>query len=420
MQKPGRKHVFAARGSRRAQKLEDRAVAEQVEILGIWVGWIAETVACLSGAAPAIVQARQPSFVVGDGPLLAVPAVGDALVVDQQRDKQDDGDGKQPEIPPGQECTGHGDRQPIVSDNPERPFVCGYSLFSRCKALFVFGAQTIRVTAGEFRRITCMKPQSLILLLLSAGSFAHAQMVDNTQPQMTCRDHSNGENASHCEIKETTIAASSRLTVDGNKNGGVSVRGWSQNQILVRAQIQTNAPTDAEAAGMVSQIVVSTTGGQIQASGPDFGSNHGWAVSYEIFVPHQTDLSVTAHNGGVSITDIRGNVQFDTVNGGVSLKRLAGTVHGETKNGGVNIELMGDRWDGGELNAKTTNGGVSLKVPANYNARFEASTVNGGISMDFPVVVNGKIGRDLATNIGAGGSLIHVTTTNGGVSVKRI
>ena len=81
---------------------------------------------------------------------------------------------------------------------------------------------------------------------------------------------------------------------------------------------------------------------------------------------------------------------------------------------------MGDRWDGGELNAKTTNGGVSLKVPDNYNARFEASTVNGGISMDFPVVVSGKIGRELATNIGAGGSLIHVTTTNGGVSVKRI
>jgi DUF4097 and DUF4098 domain-containing protein YvlB len=142
-------------------------------------------------------------------------------------------------------------------------------------------------------------------------------------------------------------------------------------------------------------------------------------VSYEIFVPHRTGLTLNTVNGGISIADVEGEIQFETTNGGVSLKRLAGNVKGLTKNGGLNIELMGNQWQGGELDTKTSNGGIVLTVPENYNARLETSTVNGSVRMDVPVMVTGKIGKQVAANLGNGGPVIRAVTTNGGIVVKR-
>ena len=189
--------------------------------------------------------------------------------------------------------------------------------------------------------------------------------------------------------------------------------------MLVRAQIQTSAPTLNEAGALSQQIKISMAGGQISSSGPQSDSDRSWAVSYEIFVPQQTALSLKAHNGGIAISDVRGVIEFDTVNGGTKLNRLAGTVRGKTVNGGLSVELTGDRWDGTEFDATTTNGGVNLLIPANYSARLETATVNGHIKIDFPVTVSGRINCELSVNLGNGGPLVRAVTTNGGVNVKR-
>jgi DUF4097 and DUF4098 domain-containing protein YvlB len=142
-------------------------------------------------------------------------------------------------------------------------------------------------------------------------------------------------------------------------------------------------------------------------------------VSYEIFVPQQTDLSAKTHNGGIRISDVRGRIEFEALNGGISLARLAGSVHGRTTNGGVHIDLAGNHWDGEGLEAASTNGGVTMNVPANYSARLEAATTNGGLHVDFPVKVQGEVGRHLSLTLGAGGALVRATTTNGGVTIRR-
>jgi len=266
-----------------------------------------------------------------------------------------------------------------------------------------------------------MRLTIIAMAALSAGLTAQAQMQDNSERSLSCDRQDRGRNdrsVNYCEMKEQSLAATGQLTVDGGANGGVSVKGWLRNDVLVRMQIQTNAPSYEEARGLAGQVFVST-GGQIRASGPPTDRDRNWSVSYEVFVPQRTDLNLKVHNGGVAIADIRGNLQFDAVNGGASLKRLAGTVKGHTVNGGLSVELTGDRWDGTEFDAATTNGGVSMSIPANYSARLETSTVNGNVNLDFPVTVTGKIGRELTLNLGNGGPLVRAVTTNGGVSIKR-
>jgi DUF4097 and DUF4098 domain-containing protein YvlB len=237
---------------------------------------------------------------------------------------------------------------------------------------------------------------------------------------MTCDDQwSDGNRAQHCEIREATIPAPGGvLTVDGQKNGGISVKGADRSDVLVRARVQTRADTDDEARAMATQIRVET-GGRIYATGPETASGRSWSVSYEVFVPRQSDLSLTAFNGGISISDVRGQINFSTINGGVSLARLAGSVHGQTTNGGVSIDLEGGTWDGDTLDVRTTNGGVNLRLPESYSAHLETGTTNGGMSIGFPITVQGKITKQLSLDLGSGGPVLRVMTVNGGVSIAR-
>ncbi len=160
------------------------------------------------------------------------------------------------------------------------------------------------------------------------------------------------------------------------------------------------------------------TDGTIRSNGPRRGfRNSSWSVSYEVFTPRDTDVRLDAHNGGIVIEDVRGDIDFDTTNGGVRLSGLAGDVRGSTTNGGFDITLTGSAWDGRGLDVSATNGGVRLHVPDGYSARLRARTVNGGVHVDFPVTVRGRIGRALETTLGEGGAPIEVETTNGGVHV---
>ncbi len=243
---------------------------------------------------------------------------------------------------------------------------------------------------------------------------------DRSRGPLTCRDNWYSDRlVGHCEIKEQTVAAGGAITVDARKNGGVSVKGWDRNEVLVRARIQTSASTQSEADELAKQIRIETGGGKIFAAGPENRRDYHWDVSYEIFVPRRSDLSLEAYNGGISIADVSGRIEFTGHNGGVVLKRVGGLVRGGTTNGGVVVELDGARWDGETLDVKTTNGGIVMSVPENYSAHLEIGTINGHLSVDFPVTVQGRITRELAVNLGSGGPTVRATTTNGGVKIKR-
>ncbi len=257
-------------------------------------------------------------------------------------------------------------------------------------------------------------------LVTFTGVAAFAQR--DKDRSMTCRDNSyyNDRLVSNCEIREQTLAPSGgAIAIDGRQNGGISVKGWDQGQILVRARVQAGAPTAAEAEALGKQVRIETSGAKIHATGPESKRDYHWDVSYEVFVPRRADLSLETHNGGIAIADVNGKIDFTALNGGVVLKRVGGAVRGSTTNGGLMIELAGDRWDGDSMDVSTTNGGVIMSVPENYSAHIETGTVNGGVNTEFPVTVKGEVTKQIALNLGSGGATVRAMTTNGGVHLKK-
>jgi hypothetical protein len=261
--------------------------------------------------------------------------------------------------------------------------------------------------------------KSAFFLLLAVG--LSAQMRDNHDKQLNCENNHHNDRARSCKISELSLPALGRLTVDAGHNGGVSIKGWTQGQTLVRARIEAWAPTDSEASLLAGQVNVETSSGMLRATGPDTRDNRGWAVSWEVFTPHQTSLTLSAHNGGIHVNDIRGTLQAKTHNGGVHLARVAGDVTGSSHNGGIHVEMASN--EAGQLNFDTHNGGIHLALPRTYSARVHAETNNGGISSDFPLPETRqgeRRPRNIDFTIGAGGPAINVKTNNGGVQIKKI
>jgi DUF4097 and DUF4098 domain-containing protein YvlB len=82
--------------------------------------------------------------------------------------------------------------------------------------------------------------------------------------------------------------------------------------------------------------------------------------------------------------------------------------------------VRADKFEG-PLDVRTVNGGINLALPSDLSAELEARAVNGGIRVDYPLTVSGLINsrREIRGTIGAGGSRIRASATNGGITITR-
>lgn len=254
-------------------------------------------------------------------------------------------------------------------------------------------------------------------LLFGAAAVAAQATPVRVDEDTSCRHYGDDDRDRYCEEREYALAAHPGLVVDAGQNGGIGVRGWDRDEIRLIARISAGSrsgdPRD------LARAVEIRTGSVIEAAGPRPRGRDSWSVAFELMVPRATALRLRASNGGIRLQDLTGEVNARTTNGGISLVGGAGRVHGETTNGGLRIELSGATWEGDGVELRTTNGGVQIRVPADYSAELEFATVNGGMQFDIPIVVEGRIDRRIRTTLGSGGPLIRATTTNGGVVVRR-
>ncbi len=234
-----------------------------------------------------------------------------------------------------------------------------------------------------------------------------------------CSERPKSSRGWHCEVREFSFSASDLDALDASPNGEIELRGWDSDAVQVLAKVQATGRSDADARGLVSEVLIAASGVKLDASGPKAGRNESWSVSYRADVPHRSNWSLHATNGGIAVADVSGNLELGTTNGGITLRAVGGDVQGRTVNGGIKAELEGTEWDGAGLSLRTLNGSIDILMSGEYNAVLESATTNGAIQVDFPVTVSGRINRSLHTELGNGGALIQAVTTNGAVRIRK-
>jgi len=260
------------------------------------------------------------------------------------------------------------------------------------------------------------RPLLAVLLIAAAAPVLQAQNDRAARLLDNCRDRDDNV---FCEVRNVTMPATGALTVDGRENGGVSVHGWTRNEVQVVAMVQVHDQDGGDPRAIARQINVVANGSEIHAEGPTEGRHQSWSVSYEIYAPRATALALTAMNGGISVESIESRMELSTVNGGISLSDVNGDIRGNTTNGGITASLNGSTFRGAGLDLRTSNGGVRVTLPSNFSANLEAETVNGSMNVDFPITIQGRLSKRLSTQIGNGGPTIRAVTTNGSVTIRR-
>jgi hypothetical protein len=284
-------------------------------------------------------------------------------------------------------------------------------------------------------------------------------------PSAECEENgrSGGRLVQVCDVRELTSPATGSLSIVDRTNGDIHVRAWDGDEVHVRAVVRATA-RDLEVAREIAASVVISEGDVLRASGPewrgnqswaDWRANRSWTVDYEVQVPRETeltvaavngevtirelsgDVSVEAVNGEIAISDVSGDVSAGAVNGEIAINRVSGDISAETVNGDVELEgvsgnvdgravngrievtLVGDRLAGEGVTLVTVNGPVKVRMPENFSARLELETVSGGMDVDFPITISGRLGRSISTTLGGGGPWVRVETTGGAIRVGR-
>ena len=256
-----------------------------------------------------------------------------------------------------------------------------------------------------------------------------------------------------------------------NVNGSIQVSPWAADSIKIEALKRVTAPDREKAEECLGEleIQVMRRGKEISVetvypggdcpSGCLFGLLRGkkvrWNVDYTISVPvsfdlelHTTNGSVKAQgtkgeveawstngtiritevegsvlgqttNGSVKIGDIRGDAVARSTNGSVKLWGIAGSVRCSTTNGNVRAEITRTKLEK-SCNLSTTNGSISVSLPAEISADIDARTTNGKMRFGLPVTVQGELSkRRLRGKIGQGGPLLRLRTTNGNITIEK-
>jgi colicin import membrane protein len=223
------------------------------------------------------------------------------------------------------------------------------------------------------------------------------------------------------------LAAQGRVSL-GNINGAVRVTGWDRNEVKVDAVKMAYRRDRLDEAKII--VRSDPNGIHIETEYPHHSqsfttgegrSNNPATVEYTLTVPRGARIdSIELINGNLDIDSLTGDVKGSSINGRVSGRELMGEVRLSTING--RVEAVFSRLSAGKsISLGSVNGPVSLTIPSDSNAELKASTVHGGISNEFglPIRRGDYVGRDLAGQLGQGGTRIKLGNVNGMISIKH-
>ena len=252
--------------------------------------------------------------------------------------------------------------------------------------------------------------------------------------------------------------AGGRFSLD-NFNGSVEITGWDQNTV----DISGTKYAESESLLNSMHIEASSSGNTVRVKTTRPDPHHGnMGAKYVIRVPRQTaledvassngslrvdDIDGHAHlatsNGSIHLGRINGNVDAHSSNGSIEVKDVKGDVNFTTSNGGIrarlhdapsghpirlstsngDIDLQVDSLHQNDVIATTSNGPITVRMPANVGASLHASTnSNGSVRSDFDVLIHpGELSKHrMEGTIGGGGPKIDLTTSNGNISLLKM
>lgn len=232
------------------------------------------------------------------------------------------------------------------------------------------------------------------------------------------------------------------ITVMGAPNGSMVIEGWNKNEVEVSAEIEMEAPSEADLAELakVNGFMISVDFGSLRIithgthdkdymkrvakKFPKKLLNSPFKINYKLKVPKFSDLDINSGKGDVKLTNVEGAIQIKAFEGNGDLDLIGGTVNATFGSGNLDIKINSRSWRGRQAIFQLASGTLNVQFPTVINAEIDAS-----------ILRNGKIENSLETlkprdrskfseqkmlaKAGSGGALLSFTVGDGTLKMSN-
>lgn len=271
--------------------------------------------------------------------------------------------------------------------------------------------------------------------------------MNDTVASDDCRDHlrvGDEDFRANLRDEESKTVSNQPLTITAERNGGIQVTTWDRPDVSLKLCKQVAVNDENEGRRVLAATHLVINGANIAVQSPDKGDDdgeHSLGTVLLVKAPKNANLTLSVHNGGVSLNGFSGTAEAHAKNGGISFKSSTGKLTAQAENGGISIKDCG-----GEVSAKVENGGLSITLPEHWEGKgLDAQARNGGLEVAVPKNFNGGLevvasehtsiickdsdvcnaaertwdnGRKLF-RMGGANPQVHAETENGGIVIQE-
>jgi hypothetical protein len=224
-----------------------------------------------------------------------------------------------------------------------------------------------------------------------------------------------------------------------NINGQININGWDTDTVSFQFTKVTNERYGEEEFEKI-EININEAGNKIVVETVYLENTNHVSVSMKIQVPTYINIgSIKTHNGGIYLSDLKGDIEAETKNGPIDIDNVDGYVEAITSNGpisvkdttGVNDIVTNNGVIYAEVNdfkkdisIKTDNGNIDVYINPELNLYLDIESIStGGISLNemLPLLVIERLdSHHIEAILGLGGNKINIRIVNGFINLHKL
>jgi DUF4097 and DUF4098 domain-containing protein YvlB len=280
---------------------------------------------------------------------------------------------------------------------------------------------------------------------------------------LACEVNLNTEGLTSKDTRTFAVTGEPDLTLE-TFDGAIEIHSWDRNDVEV--EIEKRAIDQAlldqisiEAEQQGDRIVLRVKGPEtIQPRGITVGVRISPTARLRVAVPRRLTLQARTGDGAIRVENLEGRLAFRTGDGSVTAERLSGDIEvrtedgsirmekadgrldlettdgsitldarptvlrAKTGDGSIRVEIRGDTGMSDAWDISTSDGSITLMLPANFNADIDAETSDGAVRSSHPGLrevasdsERPERRRELRTKMGEGGRVLRVRTADGSI-----
>lgn len=234
------------------------------------------------------------------------------------------------------------------------------------------------------------------------------------------------------------------VAIVGAPNGSIRVEGWKQREIEITAEIEVQAPTEADLAklaavtGFVLEESLGRTGiisigthdkKYMKRAAKKFPKNlltMPFKIDYVIKVPQYCDLQIDGGKGDLSVSMVEGTMKINYLDSNAKLELVGGGISATFGSGKVDVTIPTRSWRGRFADIQLASGEMQVGLPPSLNAEVDATIlrtgkIENGYAEFKPRVRKGEFtDKSIVAKTGTGGISLKFTVGDGTLKLSPL